>query len=69
MEFSTAAGVLNLASADGVQVIQLRADADAAAPAAIPAWALADGAVAVEGEGVAGVVSATQNDKSTTSPQ
>ena len=68
-EFSTAAGVLNLTSADGVQVIQPPADADPAAPVAIPAWALAGGAGAVGGGAVAGVATATQNDKSTASPQ
>ena len=68
-EFSTATGVQNLASVDGVQVIQPRADADAAAPVVMPAWALAGGGGAVGGGIVAGVVAATQNDKPTTSPQ
>lgn len=62
-EFATAAGVLHLASADGIQVIQPRADADSdnkAGLAAIPVWALAGGTVAVEGATIAAFALTTQ---------
>jgi len=58
-EFATAAGVLYLASADGVQVIKPSTDADPAARAGISPWWFVAGA-AVVGGAVAGAVLATK---------
>ncbi len=70
-EFSTASGVLKLASADGVQVIKPGADADAAAGGGIsPWWIVAGGAGAAgAGIGIADALGAFSSGKPSASSQ
>ncbi len=71
-EFSTASGVLYLASAEGIHVFQPGADANVAYPPdlpEIPAWGFAGGAVAVVSGVVAGTVLTTQSGKPSASSQ